>query len=141
MVRSTSEQLCFEMPNKWLVLPQSSYFSKCQNSLSAKFKMASFVTDFYFNDYSQFYLAYLLYQKKLIPETLIKNITTIFQDFLKKVGSTYKVFSYKYSFKKGHMRQFKVPLIIKTDEIRRDWHVPLTWLNFGYRYAWLRHWH
>lgn len=93
--------------------------------------MASFVTDFYLNDYSQFYLAYSLYRKKLIPETLIKNITTIFQDFLKKVGSTYK----------GHMRQFKVPLIIKTDEIRRDWHVPLTWLNFGYRYAWLRHWH
>ena len=103
--------------------------------------MASFVTDFYLNDYSQFYLAYSLYRKKLIPETLIKNITTIFQDFLKNVGSTYKVFSYKYSFKKGHMRQFKVPLIIKTDEIRRDWHVPLTWLNFGYRYAWLRHWH
>lgn len=66
--------------------------------------MASFVTDFYFNDYSQFYLAYSLYRKKLIPETLIENITTIFQDFLKKVGSTYKVFSYKYSFKKGHMR-------------------------------------
>lgn len=43
--------------------------------------MASFVTDFYFNDYSQFYLAYSLYQKKLITRDFNQKYHDNFSGF------------------------------------------------------------